>query len=399
MKSSLRWAHLALALSVLCLALSASVGQAQICDPWRCQRPGGIVDVGRLADPTLIICEGDSASPTTEGIPFRDGEKERHCCNRVASPVDEPDCFDEDEPVICCSPELLFQPDLPSTFEDVGTFNFGVQVKGASSDDVCADVPAQSLGNLTVEVQPAVGTSIDPDALTQFFAVGATVTGTVTASADGCCDGNNVSSGDQLHSQSLDSSSVGKKTVTADRQVCISTPSFNYTNPKVVFAVTSKKICKSERSFTAKLTADSGTGNQTVWSGISGGSGSGKSDTFNPSAAGKGTYTLTATAGGSSMSDSLSLLVTTWLWPNRGESDFSISPCVTKDDISGHLKGLVLTANTASGWKQNPPNSNTPRNAAQRKSRPQRNAVGGGRTRRVTGNPGSVSLPGTVDQA
>lgn len=130
--------------------------RAQTCDPWVCQDQGAFESIGQLANSNLKVCKGSGGYPSTEGTELRDGNKQRTCCEEVASPVEAPagDCSDESESV-GYSPELLYQPSLPSTFDEIGTFSYDVKVKGATNDYVCADVPPQDLGTLTVEVKPA----------------------------------------------------------------------------------------------------------------------------------------------------------------------------------------------------------------------------------------------------
>ncbi len=143
--------------SLLLLALQGLPAQAQTCDPWHCKDQGSFEEVGVLTDPgPLEICEGESVSPAVTGTRLTDGTKARTCCEDVASPVEPPggECTDEYERV-GYSAETVFDPDLPATFKDSGTFLFAVKVKGSSQDYVCADIDAQPVADLTVVVEPA----------------------------------------------------------------------------------------------------------------------------------------------------------------------------------------------------------------------------------------------------
>lgn len=120
----------------------------------QCTTPGSLVSAGSFESSEITICKDESvAAPAISGTEFTDGEK-------TETRMDEQVCEDSPpiEPLermspVTYSPEYIWQPQDPSTFDFSrgGSYTFTAQVRGKG--DPCPDVgPAAVEGQLVVNV-------------------------------------------------------------------------------------------------------------------------------------------------------------------------------------------------------------------------------------------------------
>lgn len=125
------------------------------CDGWNC-RAGSVANAGTLSKTEDIICVGDSSGSSVSGTTFNNGRKDRTCHN---------DCGDSwtDGPYdISYSPNSWWEPPIPGSFPDCGTFSYTAYVKGTSSDSDCpGDTGTATVGTFTVKVVAV--TDLSPD--------------------------------------------------------------------------------------------------------------------------------------------------------------------------------------------------------------------------------------------
>jgi hypothetical protein len=115
---------------------------------------GAILNPGTLTPASVQVCVGGSIStPTVSGAMFADGQVQTvvsNCANGTLTTNTTP---------VTYSPTIEFTPQLQTTFTNLGTHTFSVQLIGVSSDARCLNL-TESLGTFTVEVVDTAATNV-----------------------------------------------------------------------------------------------------------------------------------------------------------------------------------------------------------------------------------------------
>lgn len=123
------------------------------CGAWECTT-GSVNNPGTLSPASKEICVGGSpGTPSVSGTTFNPGSKKRDCNN----------CCDTwpETGTISYSAQYRWDPAIPATIGNCGTYSYNCYVKGVTTDTNCPSPTAEVLvGTYTVTVKAITGTKV-----------------------------------------------------------------------------------------------------------------------------------------------------------------------------------------------------------------------------------------------